>query len=70
MKVIRLKTVAEKLDVKKTTIYDWARKGLFPKPTKIGGGRASVWLESEVDAWIEAQFKASREATEKGGCHA
>jgi predicted DNA-binding transcriptional regulator AlpA len=31
--------------------------GLFPRPIKIGGGR-NAWIESEVDAYIEARIVA------------
>jgi predicted DNA-binding transcriptional regulator AlpA len=34
------------------TIWSWMRRGLFPR-ARIAG-RTSVWLESEVDRWMQA----------------
>jgi predicted DNA-binding transcriptional regulator AlpA len=33
------------------------RRGLFPKPTKLGPGSTgrNYWPEHEVDAWLEAK---------------
>jgi len=35
-------------------------KGLFPRPIKISGARQNAWLETEVEAYIEARI-ADRE---------
>jgi len=43
----------------KSSIYALMAKGAFPKPIKIGV-RAVGWLDSDIDAWIEAQVSASR----------
>ena len=43
----------------KSSIYALMAKGAFPKPIKIGA-RAVGWLDSDIDAWIEAQVSASR----------
>jgi len=31
------------------------RNGRFPRPIKLGGN-TNAWIESEVDAWIEARI--------------
>lgn len=36
---------------KKPTIYEWMRKGKFPRPVK--NGRSVRWPSSEIDAWIK-----------------
>jgi hypothetical protein len=36
--------------------YEQARKGKFPKPTKISSA-ISVWKESDIDNWIESFFQ-------------
>lgn len=42
-----------KIKLGKTTIYALQKAPCaFPKPKKIAGGKKSVWLESEVDAWL------------------
>jgi prophage regulatory protein len=38
-----------------TQLWRLAKTGLFPRPIKIGGGR-NAWLETELDAWIEARI--------------
>jgi predicted DNA-binding transcriptional regulator AlpA len=38
--------------------YKLIKDGKFPKPTKFG--RSSRWLQSEVEAWLQAQIDASR----------
>ena len=38
------------------------RDGAFPRPVKLGLGNVNTWLESEIDAWIEA--KAAERTTE------
>jgi predicted DNA-binding transcriptional regulator AlpA len=32
------------------TIWSWMRRGLFPRARIVG--RTSVWLESEINAWM------------------
>ena len=40
-------------------LYDAIARGAFPKPIKIGV-RASAWLESEIEDWIDSKISASR----------
>lgn len=58
--ILRKKQVSEKTGLPVSSLYEKIRKGLFPKPIKLGA-RSSGWLESEVNAWIAAQV-ASRKA--------
>lgn len=51
-------------DLPKSTLFLYIQQGRFPKPVKIG--RASAWIESEVDAWI-AERIAERDAAKTGG---
>ncbi|KLJ02999.1 AlpA family phage regulatory protein [Luteimonas sp. FCS-9] len=39
-------------------IYEQIKSGAFPAPIKIG--RRSLWVLSEVDAWIKRQIHAAR----------
>lgn len=41
------------------TLYRKAKQGDFPKPVKLGE-RASGWLQSEVQTWIDERISASR----------
>ncbi len=36
------------------TLARWIRRGLFPPPIHVGGGRLR-WVLAEVEAWIEAK---------------
>jgi predicted DNA-binding transcriptional regulator AlpA len=46
-----------------STLYRKAKQGKFPKQIKLGE-RASGWLQSEVQAWIEDRVAESRGPTE------
>ncbi|EAP2786388.1 AlpA family phage regulatory protein [Salmonella enterica] len=57
VKVLRMRAVAAKLGIARSTIYDWLNAKsprhdpAFPKPYPLG--KQSVgWLESELDEWI------------------
>lgn len=57
VKILRMRAVAAKLGVARSTIYDWLNAKsprhdpAFPKPYSLG--KQSVgWLESELDEWI------------------
>lgn len=39
-------------------------KGEFPHPIKLGR-RASGWLESEIDAWLEERINSREDAPER-----
>ncbi len=54
MKFLRLTEVRNRVPFGRATIYRKIAEGKFPKPYDMGGGRAVAWLESDIDAWIEA----------------
>ena len=56
---IRLPEVMDKTGFSKAWIYKLISKGDFPKPIKIGI-RASAFVESEIDEWIEQLIYSSR----------
>ncbi|MGB1561609.1 MAG: helix-turn-helix transcriptional regulator [Sinimarinibacterium flocculans] len=58
-RLIRLPEVLARVGLRKTKVYALIAAGEFPKPVKLG--RDSLWVESEVSAWIQAQA-ASRQA--------
>lgn len=47
LKLIRLKQVLELLPISKSTWWDGIKKGIYPKPIKIGA-RISCWRLGEV----------------------
>ncbi|WP_287497511.1 AlpA family transcriptional regulator [Pandoraea sp. CB10b_02] len=57
-KILRLPQVKAMVGLGKTAIYDKIKEGAFPKPIKLG--RASGWLEGEVQQWIGKQVEAQR----------
>ena len=53
-KILKVKQVAEELNVSVQQIYKLVSKGRFPKPIKLGE-RGSGWLTSEIDAWLQSK---------------
>jgi prophage regulatory protein len=50
---LRLAEVEEKCAVSRSFIYQQATEGKFPSPVKLG--KRSVWLRTEIDAWVKAK---------------
>lgn len=59
-RLIRLREVIDRVGLRKTALYARVRTGEFPKPVNLGG--VVAWVESEVDAWIEAKITARERA--------
>lgn len=57
-KLLRLPVVLEMTGRGQSVTLDDVRRGLFPAPIKVG--RCSLWVESEVQAWIAERIRASR----------
>ena len=53
-KVLKVKQVAEEINVSVQQIYKLVSKGTFPKPIKLGE-RGSGWLISEIDVWLQSR---------------
>lgn len=49
--MLRLKQVKHATGLGGSTIYDYVKRGLFPRPYKLGE-RSVGWLASEVFDWI------------------
>jgi prophage regulatory protein len=58
---INLQAVEDKTALKKSSIYAKVKAGEFPAPIKMGA--RTVWIESEVDSWLDAQVAAWRDKT-------
>ncbi|WP_394546856.1 AlpA family phage regulatory protein [Pantoea ananatis] len=57
VKILRMRAVAAKLGIARSTIYDWLNPksnrydATFPKQRRLG--QQSVgWLETELDQWL------------------
>ena len=57
---LKIKQVLEKTGLCKSVMYKEISEGTFPRQTKRG--RASLWLESEIESWIDQAFEESRAA--------
>lgn len=51
--LLDIQAVSQRVSFCTTHIFDLVREKRFPKPLKIG--RASRWLASDIDRWIELQ---------------
>ena len=64
-RLLRLKQVLDRTGLPKSTMYSRISAGTFPKQVPIG---SSVrWLESEVEAWIQALVEERDHARQCGG---
>lgn len=66
--ILRRKQVEARTGLSRSTIYGKIRKNdkrptefdpAFPQPVKIGL-RSVGWVESEIEAWLDAQIKRTR----------
>ncbi|MBY8335614.1 MULTISPECIES: helix-turn-helix transcriptional regulator [Sphingomonadales] len=51
-RLIRLPEVMARVGLRRTAIYQRMREGRFPQSRSLGP-RCTVWLEAEIDRWIE-----------------
>ena len=58
--ILRWREVAKRVPISRSHAHALAAKCRFPKPIKLGP-RASGWLESEINAWIEERITESRQ---------
>ena len=57
MKLLDREALKEKgISHSETQLWRLVKAGKFPQPIKVGGKNA--WVESEIDAWIEARMAA------------
>lgn len=71
MRFLRLAEVRARVGYGRATIYRLMAADQFPRSYSLGA-RAVAWLESEIDAWIEARIagrNAARRATAETGRH-
>ena len=57
MKILRLPDVLDRVGKSKASIYRDEAADRFPKRIVLGANSVG-WLESEIDAWIEARAAA------------
>lgn len=63
--ILRIKQVADKLGIGKSTIYDWLDidspryDASFPRPIKLSA-KSIGWFSSAVDKWLLAKVEQAR----------
>ena len=57
-RLLPMRAVRDQVAIHPATVYSMVKDGAFPKPIKMG--RRSLWVESEVQAWIAARIVDSR----------
>lgn len=62
---LRLDRVKLATGLGRSTIYDLMADDLFPRPVKIGSGKAVAWPASEILQW-QRQRVADRDASRQG----
>jgi len=50
-RILRRPEVESRTGLSRSTIYDWMKRGEFPRPVKLGA-RLVAWRESDVAAWL------------------
>lgn len=52
MSYLRVKSVAQRLDMSESTVWRLVQQGVLPKPIKLTP-RTTVWRASDIDAAVE-----------------
>ncbi len=55
-KLLRRPEVEARTGLSRSTLYDWMKRGEFPRPVKLGT-RLVAWRESEISAWLDSREK-------------
>ena len=59
--LLRLNEVMQRVGLRKSSLYHLIKESRFPAPIKaFPGARASLFLASEVDAWIAERIRTAR----------
>jgi prophage regulatory protein len=58
-RLLRWRDVQPRVGICRSQAHALIQQGNFPAPIKLGA-RASAWLETEIDQWIESRITASR----------
>ncbi|SVC33303.1 uncharacterized protein METZ01_LOCUS286157 [marine metagenome] len=64
-RILKVKQVAEEINVSVAQVYKLVSLGRFPKPIKLGE-RGSGWLTTEIDAWLQSRVDARDEEVANG----
>lgn len=53
VQIIRMGELSKRLGLAKSTLYKMIAEGKFPKGFRINGGKATGWLSTTIDQWLE-----------------
>lgn len=54
IRLLRRREVEARTGLSRSTLYDWMKRGEFPKPVKLGT-RIVAWRETDIVAWLESR---------------
>jgi prophage regulatory protein len=54
-KLLRKKDVLMLCAISHSTLYGLVKKGTFPEPVALTGGRSVAWREDDIAHWINAR---------------
>lgn len=60
--ILRRRQVERRVGLTRSPLYARIKDGTFPKPIRLGNGRAVGWIEAEIDTWLDEQVEKSRKA--------
>ena len=60
-RLLRLPEVVARVGLRRSAIYARMSDGRFPKCRSLGP-KCSVWVESEIDAWIDNVVRSGKQA--------
>lgn len=60
-RLLRLPEVMDRVGLRRSAIYQRMSEGRFPKCRSLGP-RCSVWVEAEINAWVDGIARASNHA--------
>jgi prophage regulatory protein len=57
-RLLRLPEVMDCVGLGRSSLYALVAQGSFPRPIKLG--RASAWIESEINEWVAERIQEAR----------
>lgn len=65
MNTLRVEAVASKVGLGVSTVWQWSRRGDFPKPFLLSN-MVAVWDEEDIDNWLKAKKEISHGSSNAG----
>jgi prophage regulatory protein len=60
VEILRRREVEARTGLSRSTIYQKIKERAFPLPISLGA-KSVGWIKTEIDEWLEARVKLSRE---------